>query len=76
MFQKSVYIRNFNETWTHISPYILQLEKSVQGHVFLKNADMETEGLYRCEASAESPTFQTVAGEKQLKIFGKFIQNC
>lgn len=47
----------------------LDLPKSVQGHVFLKNADMETEGLYRCEASAESPTFQTVAGEKQLKVY-------
>ena len=43
----------------------------MQGHVYLKNADIETEGLYRCEASAESPTFQTVAGEKQLEVYGK-----
>ena len=56
-------------------PFDLQLPKSIQGHVFLRNADMETEGLYRCEASAESPTFQTVAGEKQLKVYGKLKES-
>ncbi|XP_054710641.1 uncharacterized protein LOC129220277 [Uloborus diversus] len=47
----------------------LDLQKSVQGHVYLKKTDLETEGVYRCEASAESPTFQTVEAEKQLKVY-------
>ncbi|PRD33882.1 UNVERIFIED_CONTAM: hypothetical protein NCL1_16324 [Trichonephila clavipes] len=44
------------------------LQKSVQGHVYLTKTDLDTEGIYRCEASAESPTFQTVEAEKPLKI--------
>ncbi|GFY57274.1 ig-like domain-containing protein [Trichonephila inaurata madagascariensis] len=45
------------------------LQKSVQGHVYLTKTDLDTEGIYRCEASAESPTFQTVEAEKPLKVF-------
>ncbi|XP_042898667.1 uncharacterized protein [Parasteatoda tepidariorum] len=47
----------------------LQLDRSVQGNVYLKDTDLNTEGLYRCEASAESPTFQTVEGEKMVKVY-------
>ncbi|CAL1273229.1 unnamed protein product [Larinioides sclopetarius] len=47
----------------------LDLGRSVQGNVFLRETDLNTEGLYRCEASAESPTFQTVEGEKMLKVY-------
>ncbi|XP_071036319.1 muscle M-line assembly protein unc-89 isoform X2 [Parasteatoda tepidariorum] len=47
----------------------LDLRKSVQGHVFLTKTDLESEGIYRCEASAESPTFQTVEAEKQMKVY-------
>ncbi|GFY60658.1 putative beat protein [Trichonephila inaurata madagascariensis] len=47
----------------------LDLERSVQGNVFLRETDLNTEGLYRCEASAESPTFQTVEGEKMIKVY-------
>ncbi|GIX80317.1 ig-like domain-containing protein [Caerostris darwini] len=46
-----------------------ELQKSVQGHVYLTKTDLDTEGVYRCEASAESPTFQTVEAEKHLKVF-------
>ncbi|PRD24915.1 UNVERIFIED_CONTAM: hypothetical protein NCL1_42425 [Trichonephila clavipes] len=46
-----------------------KLEHSVQGNVFLRETDLNTEGLYRCEASAESPTFQTVEGEKMIKVY-------
>ncbi|KAG8185307.1 hypothetical protein JTE90_023915 [Oedothorax gibbosus] len=45
------------------------LQKSVQGHVYLTKANLDTEGIYRCEASAESPTFQTAEAEKPLKVF-------
>ncbi|CAL1275895.1 unnamed protein product [Larinioides sclopetarius] len=47
----------------------LDLQKSVQGHVYLMKTDLDTEGIYRCEASAESPTFQTVEAEKPLKVY-------
>ena len=43
----------------------------MQGNVYLRETDLDTEGLYRCEASAESPTFQTVEGEKMIKMYGK-----
>ncbi|KAG8197881.1 hypothetical protein JTE90_020261 [Oedothorax gibbosus] len=47
----------------------LDLSRSRQGNVYLRNTDLHTEGLYRCEASAESPTFQTVEGEKMIKVY-------
>ncbi|XP_054715507.1 synaptogenesis protein syg-2-like [Uloborus diversus] len=47
----------------------LDLKRSAQGHVYLSRTDLDTEGIYRCEASAESPTFQTVEGEKEIKIY-------
>ncbi|GIY93445.1 hypothetical protein CEXT_12861 [Caerostris extrusa] len=46
---------------------LMCLQKSVQGHVYLTKTDLDTEGVYRCEASAESPTFQTVEAENTLK---------
>ncbi|XP_022255527.1 uncharacterized protein LOC106471194 [Limulus polyphemus] len=47
----------------------IDLDKSHGGHVYLKATDMDSEGTYRCEASAEAPSFQTVMGEKKMKVY-------
>lgn len=52
-----------------VSGVNVDMSKSRQGKVFLSTTDLNTEGLYKCEASAESPTFQTVAGEQEIKVY-------
>lgn len=47
----------------------VDLGKSDTGHVHLYRTDLNTEGTYRCEVSAEAPSFQTVRDEKELRIY-------
>ncbi|KAH8023368.1 hypothetical protein HPB51_013206 [Rhipicephalus microplus] len=47
----------------------LDMSRSREGHVFIASVNLSTEGSYRCEASAEAPSFQTVVGEKEIKVF-------
>lgn len=48
---------------------IVDMSRSREGHVFVPVVNLSSEGNYRCEASAEAPYFQTVAGEKEVKVF-------
>ncbi|KAH9403968.1 hypothetical protein TYRP_014481 [Tyrophagus putrescentiae] len=45
-----------------------QLSKSGTNSVFLKYIDIQTAGVYRCEVSAEAPSFVTAEGEKDLRV--------
>ncbi|CAG2111059.1 unnamed protein product, partial [Medioppia subpectinata] len=47
----------------------LDLKKSSFGNVFLSMTDLHTDGTYRCEVSAEAPSFQTVKREKELRVY-------
>ncbi|XP_067138277.1 uncharacterized protein [Centruroides vittatus] len=47
----------------------LDLAKSYQGHLYLYRTDLYTEGTYRCEVSAESPSFQTIREENDIRIY-------
>ncbi|XP_054709794.1 uncharacterized protein LOC129219419, partial [Uloborus diversus] len=47
----------------------VDLVQSALGHVFLTRTDMNTEGVYRCEISAEAPSFQTVREEKEVRVY-------
>ena len=48
----------------HIDP-----EKSSLGNVYVTTADQETEGTYKCEVSADAPTFETVRQERDTRLF-------
>lgn len=39
--------------------------------MFLHNVNLSTRGKYRCEISAEAPSFVTAAKEGNLEINGK-----
>ena len=45
---------------------------SKTGNVFLNRTDLNTEGIYRCEVSADSPSFQTVRREAEMRVFRKY----
>ncbi|KAL1422691.1 hypothetical protein MTO96_003774 [Rhipicephalus appendiculatus] len=48
---------------------VVDMARSREGHVFISSVNLSTEGNYRCEASAEAPSFQTVVQEKEVKVF-------
>ncbi|XP_022255595.1 uncharacterized protein LOC106471278 [Limulus polyphemus] len=45
------------------------MDSSSVGHVLLQKTDLDSEGIYRCEVSAEAPSFQTERAEKELHIY-------
>ncbi|XP_042896375.1 uncharacterized protein [Parasteatoda tepidariorum] len=47
----------------------VDLAQSALGHVYLQRTDLNTEGVYRCEVSAEAPSFQTVREEKEVRVY-------
>lgn len=48
-------------------------ERSDKNHVYLNYVDIHSAGNYRCEISAEAPSFNTAAAEKVMQIYGKLI---
>ncbi|GIY01539.1 ig-like domain-containing protein [Caerostris darwini] len=51
----------------------VDLDQSFEGYVYLKRTDLNTEGVYRCEVSAEAPSFQTVREEKEVRVYGHIL---
>ena len=49
----------------------IDLEKSSLGNVYVTAADQETEGTYKCEVSADAPTFETVRDERETRLYCK-----
>ncbi|XP_022247933.1 uncharacterized protein LOC106464496 isoform X2 [Limulus polyphemus] len=47
----------------------VDLLQSNLGHVFLSRSDLNTDGTYRCEVSAEAPSFQTERAERELRVY-------
>ncbi|OQR70894.1 hypothetical protein BIW11_01607, partial [Tropilaelaps mercedesae] len=48
--------------------------KSTKNVVYLSRTDINSEGVYGCEVSTEGPSYQTVRGEKEMRIYGPMIQ--
>lgn len=49
----------------------LQLLNSTDSMVVLNDVDFATSGIYRCEVSAEAPSFQTVSDHGEIIVVGK-----
>lgn len=47
----------------------VDLSKSGKQSVYLRNVDLNSAGVYKCEISAEAPSFKTVEAEKEMKVF-------
>lgn len=47
----------------------VDLSKSGKNSVFLRHVDLNSGGIYRCEISAEAPSFDTAEAEKEMKVF-------
>ncbi|KAG1709824.1 hypothetical protein GQR58_002789 [Nymphon striatum] len=46
----------------------IDLTKTNEGNVYLKNINLKTAGVYRCEVSGESPFFQTHVKQKRMVV--------
>lgn len=47
----------------------VDLSKSNKNSVYLRHVDLHSGGMYRCEISAEAPSFDTAEAEKEMKVF-------
>lgn len=54
-------------------PDHLQISRSIQGNVYLVKADLETEGSFKCEVSADAPSFETVRDVRHLKVYCEYL---
>lgn len=43
--------------------------RSDKNTVYLSMTDINTEGVYGCEVSTEGPSYQTVRGEKEMRVY-------
>lgn len=50
----------------------VDLEKSNLGNVYLTNGDFDSEGTYKCEVSADAPSFETVREIRDARIYCKY----
>ncbi|GIY34492.1 ig-like domain-containing protein [Caerostris extrusa] len=51
----------------------VDMSRSSNGTVFLKNTSRSAEGMYRCEVSADAPSFQSIFSEKFMAVEGKYF---
>ena len=51
---------------------VVDAQKSSLGNVFITTADQETEGTYKCEVSADAPTFETVRDERETRLYREY----
>ncbi|XP_067131678.1 uncharacterized protein [Centruroides vittatus] len=47
----------------------VDIEHSNNGTVYLRDVSSSTAGEYRCEVSADAPSFQTVAADKTMTVY-------
>ncbi|KAH7945248.1 hypothetical protein HPB49_008661 [Dermacentor silvarum] len=52
----------------------VDLARSGRTSVYLRNVNLHSAGTYRCEVSAEAPSFDTVGGQKDMAVLGKPLQ--
>ncbi|KAH9400698.1 hypothetical protein TYRP_002269 [Tyrophagus putrescentiae] len=52
----------------------IDLQRSHYGNVRLISSDLYTDGSFRCEVSAEAPSFQTVRKEKELHVYSALLK--
>ena len=48
-----------------------QIHKSTESQVVLKRVNLFSTGRYRCEVSAEAPSFQTVSDHGDMTVVGE-----
>ncbi|XP_035211426.1 uncharacterized protein LOC118185645 isoform X2 [Stegodyphus dumicola] len=46
----------------------VDLGRSSNGSVYIRNVSRSTAGIYKCEVSADAPSFQTVSAEKPMAV--------
>ncbi|XP_076322480.1 cell adhesion molecule 3-like [Tachypleus tridentatus] len=47
----------------------VDLSKSKEQSVYIRNVALETAGVYKCEVSTEAPVFDTVSAKKSMKVY-------
>lgn len=61
----------FDVVLHHNTRYVFQIHNSTESQVVLKSVNLSSTGRYRCEVSAEAPSFQTVSDHGDMTVVGK-----
>jgi len=75
-YSNGVLYRQINSTWYYFvsKPNTIQsrfqIDKSNSNEVVLKSLELSSSGTYRCEVSAEAPSFQTVFQDRDMITVG------
>lgn len=64
-----VYIFVFNDC---VCICFVQLDESNANRLVLRSITAETAGRFRCEVSAEAPSFETVSGHADMTVVSKY----
>lgn len=48
------------------------MHNSTDNQVILENVNLQSTGRYRCEVSAEAPSFQTVSDHGDMIVVGEY----
>lgn len=65
--------RKINKSFFFI--LFFQIHNSTDSVVILQSVNLSTTGRYRCEVSAEAPSFQTVSDHGDMIVVGKYRYN-
>ncbi|PSN50513.1 hypothetical protein C0J52_14368 [Blattella germanica] len=52
--------------------FLFQIHNSTASQVVLKTVNLSSTGRYRCEVSAEAPSFQTVSDHGDMTVVGEY----
>ena len=74
MFDRKLHtVSTISNIFCFLHKYIFDnFQKSHVGNVYLTNSNLRTSGHYRCEISADAPTFQTVQSEQLLQVYSEY----
>ncbi|KAI2800593.1 hypothetical protein BLOT_011981, partial [Blomia tropicalis] len=59
----------FKSQFIFVHKHTFQLDRCNFGHVYFTKSDIFTDGSFRCEVSAEAPSFKTVRKEMELHVY-------
>jgi len=71
-----IFMYLYYNMFVNLLPFDLFQEKhSTAESVVLRTLELASSGKYRCEVSAEAPSFQTVTNHSSMLTVGKYLLN-
>lgn len=76
MLHNQIYVIRVYDVFVLLKRILFQIDKSNSNEVVLKSLKLSSSGTYRCEVSAEAPSFQTVFKDRKMITVGMLKRLC